>query len=86
MTGVQTCALPIYDTGDKWVTVTIPFTDFNKDWDGNAAKKKFSTVDDFASLTIFVVTGSYNDKTVIPNGVDCRPIIKIDNIRVVPNK
>ncbi|KXB46331.1 hypothetical protein HMPREF1870_00930 [Bacteroidales bacterium KA00344] len=75
-----------YDTGDKWVTVTIPFTDFNKDWDGNAAKKKFSTVDDFASLTIFVVTGSYGDKTVIPNGVDCRPIIKIDNIRVVPNK
>ncbi|MGI6243772.1 MAG: glycan-binding surface protein [Prevotella sp.] len=75
-----------YDTGDEWVTVTIPFTDFNKDWDGNAAKKKFTTVDDFASLTIFVVTGSYSDKTVIPTGVECHPIIKIDNIRVVPNK
>lgn len=75
-----------YDTGNKWVTVTIPLSDFNKDWDGNVAQKLFTTVDDFASLTIFVVTGSYNDKTVIPTGVDGHPIIKIDNIRVVPNK
>ncbi|MBM6993203.1 MAG: IPT/TIG domain-containing protein [Prevotella sp.] len=75
-----------FDTGDKWVTVTIPFTDFNKDWDGNAAAKMFTSVEDFASLTIFVVSGGYNDKTVIPDGVDCHPIIKIDNIRVVPNK
>lgn len=75
-----------YDTGDKWVTVTIPLKDFNKDWDGNLATKTFSSVDDFASLTLFVVTGSYNDKTVIPTGADGHPIIKIDNIRVVPNK
>lgn len=75
-----------YDTGDKWVTVTIPFTDFNKDWDGNAATKGFTSEEDFASLMLFVVTGGYNDKTVIPDGVDCHPIIKVDNIRVVPNK
>ena len=75
-----------YDTGGKWVTVTIPLSDFNKDWDGNAAKKAFSSIEDFASLTIFVTTGSYDSKTVIPTGKDCHPIIKIDNIRVVPNK
>ncbi len=75
-----------FDTGSKWVTVTIPFTDFNKDWDGNAATGNFSSVEDFASLTLFVVTGGYNDKTVIPTGTDCTPVIKIDNIRVVPNE
>lgn len=75
-----------YDTGDKWVTVTIPFTDFAYDWDGNKLTSTFKSVEDFASLTLFVVNGSYNDKTVIPAGTDCTPIIKIDNIRVVPNK
>lgn len=76
-----------YDTGGKWVTVTIPLTDFNMDWDGNKLQNlTFKNVDDFASLTIFITNGSYNDKTVIPAGTDCHPIIKIDNIRVVPNK
>ena len=75
-----------YDTNGKWVTVTIPLTDFNLDWDGNAASTTFSSVEDFASLTIFVTKGAYNDKSVTPDGVDCHPIIKIDNIRVVPNK
>lgn len=74
-----------YNTGDKWVTVTIPFSDFNMYWDGNAATKTFSSVSDFASLTIFVCTGSENDKTAIPTGEDCTPVIKIDNIRVSPN-
>ena len=75
-----------YDTGDKWVTVTVPFTEFGYDWDGNKLASTFKSVQDFASLTIFVVNGSYNDKTVIPSGTDCTPIIKIDNIRVVSNK
>ena len=75
-----------YDTGDKWVTVTIPFTEFAYDWDGNKLTQTFVSTDDFASLTIFVVNGSYNDKSVIPAGKDCTPIIKIDNIRVVSNK
>ena len=34
---------------------------------------------DFASLTMFVVGGGVN-------GTECKPIIKMDNIRVVPNK
>ncbi len=74
-----------YDTGGKWVTVTIPLSDFNLDYDGNAAQKRFSSVTDFSCLNIFLIKGAYNDKSVLPDGVDCYPVIKIDNIRVVPN-
>jgi len=75
-----------YSTEGKWVTVTIPFSEFCYYYDGNAATKTFSSTSDFASLTMFVITGSENDKTAIPSGEACTPIIKIDNIRVVPNK
>lgn len=75
-----------FDTGDKWITVTIPFTDFNMDWDGNKATGSFASEEDFASLLLFVTKGGYGDKSVTPTGQDCHPIIKIDNIRVVPNK
>jgi hypothetical protein len=34
---------------------------------------------DFTSLTIFVVGGGITGK-------ECNPVIKIDNIRAVPNK
>jgi len=74
-----------YSTNDKWVTVTIPFSQFSYYYDGSAATKTFSSTSDFASLTLFVITGSENDKTSIPAGTACTPIIKIDNIRVVPN-
>ena len=73
-----------YDTGGKWITVTIPFSEFNKDWDGNTLKSTFTSTEDFAGLTLFVVKGGYDDKSVIPNGKDGHPIIRIDNIRVVP--
>lgn len=75
-----------YDTGDQWVTVTFPIggssSAFNKYWDGTPASASFSSPDDFASLTIFVVNGGGDAF----NGTDCQPIIKIDNIRAVPNK
>lgn len=73
-----------YDTGDKWVTVTLPLGGdngvFDKYWDGTAADKKFTSADDFASLTIFVANGGGYD------GTPGSPVIKIDNIRAVPNK
>lgn len=75
-----------FDTKGKWITVTIPFSDFNKDYDGNALNSTFTSVEDFAGLTLFVVKGAYNDKSVIPDGKDGHPIIRIDNIRVVPIK
>ena len=76
----------LYHTDGKWVTVTIPLTDFNMDWDGNKLSNGYTSAADFGSFNIFVVKGGYNDKTVLPDGVDCNPFIKIDNIRVVPNK
>lgn len=68
-----------YDTKDKWVTVTIPLTDFIYDREGKAAKETPNKPEDFASLTMFVVGGGIN-------GTECTPVIKIDNIRAVPNK
>ena len=73
-----------YDTGDKWVTVTLPLGGingvFNMYYDGTAADKSFVSADDFASLTLFVVNGGGYD------GTPGTPVIKIDNIRAVPNK
>lgn len=68
-----------YDTDDKWVTVTIPISDFTYNKDGGAATMKMSSADDFASLTMFVLGGGVS-------GSECAPIIKIDNIRAVPVK
>lgn len=67
-----------YDTGDQWITVTIPIKNFSYTRTGGAATLMPSTMKDFASLTMFVVGGGVN-------GTECTPIIKIDNIRVVPN-
>lgn len=75
-----------YTTDDKWETVTIPMTDFNKEYDGNKADGSFSSTDDFASLTMFIVRGSYDDASVISEGTECTPIIRVDNIRLVPNE
>lgn len=75
----------LYNTEGKWVTVTIPLADFVYDYDGNKGLS-YSGVNDFSAFNIFVIKGSYNDANVLPTGVDCNPIIKIDNIRVVPNK
>lgn len=76
----------LYHTDGQWTTVTIPLSDFIYDWDGNKIQSTLQSPADFGSFNIFVVKGGYNDKTVLPDGVDCKPYIKIDNIRVVPNK
>jgi len=67
-----------YDTGDQWVTVTLPYTSFiyNSDGTTNSAEIK---PESFSSLTIFVWSGGVT-------GTACEPIIKIDNIRAVPVK
>lgn len=76
----------LYDTDGKWRTVTIPFSEFIYDYDGNKITSSLTSASHFASFSMFVITGAYNDKTAIPAGVNNYPIIKIDNIRVVPNK
>ncbi|MCF0164058.1 MAG: hypothetical protein HUJ92_02155 [Bacteroidales bacterium] len=69
-----------YDTGDKWVTVTIPMNSstFSYDLNGNVIDGVYNA-DSWDSLVLFVVGGGVT-------GTECTPIIKIDNIRAVPNK
>ncbi|MDO4956489.1 MAG: glycan-binding surface protein [Bacteroidales bacterium] len=68
-----------YDTGGKWITVSLPISSsFVYNFDGSGVSAALSE-EDFASLTIFLIGGGVN-------GTECTPIIKIDNIRAVPNK
>lgn len=68
-----------YSTGGEWVTVALPISSsFVYNFDGSSVSTTLSE-SDFASLVIFVCGGGVQ-------GTDCTPIIKIDNIRVVPNK
>ena len=65
-----------YDTNNKWVTITIKMSEFNKLVSGIASDIDF-TQDKFAGLSIFLRGGGVDGK-------ECAPIICIDNIRVVP--
>ena len=67
-----------FDTADEWITVTLPISDFKYSMNGGAASGSLNA-SDFTSLTIFVVAGGIT-------GTACYPVIKIDNIRAVPNK
>lgn len=67
-----------YDTGGKWVTVTIPMEDIKYGMTGVAATGSLSAKS-FAGLELFVMGGGITGKS-------CKPIIKIDNIRAVPIK
>lgn len=68
-----------FDTGGKWITVTMPISEFVYDWEGGAKASGELKADSFASLLIFFhgTTGG---------GTDCKPIIKIDNVRAVAIK
>ena len=67
-----------YDTGGEWVTVTLPIAaNFVYGWDGSKSSGTL-TAESFTSLWIFISSNGVE-------GVECTPIIKIDNIRVVPN-
>lgn len=67
-----------FSTGDKWITVTMPISEFIYNFDGTAQETPLEA-DDFASLTMFLVGGGVE-------GTECTPILKIDNIRAVPYK
>ena len=72
-------AAQAFDTGDQWITVSVPISSFIYDKDGSMTDVLPSSPKDFASLTIFVLGGGIK-------GVECNPVLKIDNIRAVPNK
>jgi hypothetical protein len=69
-----------YDTGDKWITVTIPLSEANLGWNGTAVTKEVNA-DSFASCWFFICNGGLD----LPEA-SCTPIIKIDNVRAVPYK
>jgi len=67
-----------FDTDDEWITVTLPIaSSFIYGYSGAAATGSLSE-ESFASLRMFVIGGGIY-------GTECTPIIKIDNIRAVPN-
>ena len=68
-----------YDTGDEWVTVSLPLSaSFVYSYNGTLCSQSMSK-DSFASLWMAVYGGGIE-------GTDCQTIIKVDNIRIVPNK
>lgn len=68
-----------FDTGGKWITVTVPFSEFTYNADGSTGKTPLSGPEDFASLIIWPWNGGLT-------GTACEPIFMIDNIRAVPVK
>lgn len=68
-----------YDTGDEWITVTFPISDFIYNYDGTAGSVSLSSPEDFASFIIWLNAGGVN-------GTPCEPIVQYDNFRLVPIK
>jgi hypothetical protein len=66
-----------FSTGGEWITVTLPISDFKYDQAGANATQAL-TAKSFTSLVLFINSGGVE-------GVACKPMLKIDNIRVVPN-
>ena len=66
-----------FDTGDEWITVTIPLTDFVYNDDGTKVSSTMS-IESFDSFIIWPINGGVK-------GTVCTPIFRYDNIRVVPN-
>jgi len=68
-----------YDTGDEWITVTLPLSgSFLYGYSGSSATGSLDA-DSWSSLVFFLCGGGVE-------GTDCTPVLKIDNIRFVPNK
>ena len=64
-----------YDTGDKWLTISVPLSEFTMTHAGGTCATKFdsSCLDGFA---VFVWGGF--------GGSDCDPVMAMDHFRVVP--
>lgn len=68
-----------FDTGDKWITVTVPFSEFTYNADGTPGNTPLQKPEDFASFCIWAWSGGLN-------GTECTPVFRIDNLRAVPVK
>lgn len=68
-----------FDTADEWMTVVVPLaSSFAFYLDGSAAKT-FLDVKRFTGFTMMLYSGGVS-------GTPCKPILRIDNVRVVPYK
>ena len=67
-----------FNTGNEWITVTIPLSAFNKTHEGQSAGKTI-TKNSMTGFTLFLWNGGVE-------GTDCTPELDIDNVRVVPMK
>ena len=68
-----------FHTNDKWITVTVPFSEFTYNADGTPGKVPLQKPEDFATFVIWPWSGGVN-------GAECTPIFRIDNLRAVPAK
>ena len=68
-----------FDTKGEWITVTVPLKSSLVYSYSGAAPTANVSKDSFASLVMFLCGGGVT-------GEACTPVLKIDNIRVVPNK
>lgn len=68
-----------FDTGDKWITVTVPFSEFTWNADGTAGKVPLAGPEDFATFVLWPWSGGVA-------GTECTPVFRIDNLRAVPVK
>ncbi len=66
-----------FDTGDEWITVTLPISDFIYNADGSKGAVKISE-ESFDSFIIWPWSGGTSGKA-------CTPVFMMDNFRVVPN-
>lgn len=67
-----------FDTGDEWITVTIPLSEFVYNDDGTKAPNVMS-ISSFDSFVMWPINGG-------TSGTKCTPIFRYDNLRIVPNK
>ena len=67
-----------FNTGNEWITITIPLSAFNKTHEGQSAGKTI-TKNSMTGFTLFLWNGGVE-------GTDCTPELDIDNVRVVPMK
>ena len=68
-----------FHTDDKWITVTVPFSEFIYNSDGTPGLVPLERPEDFASFVIWAWSGGVKGK-------ECNPIFRIDNIRAVSVK
>ena len=68
-----------FDTGDKWITVTVPFSEFTYNANGSAGAVPLSKPEDFATFVIWAWNGGVA-------GTECTPVFRIDTLRAVPVK